>query len=97
MKSIMIALIVVASAGSMAVTDAAEVPFEAKIENPHNLSRALMRSLAVVVIANGYRCDSISGVRSRVSARRAFLLHCNNHYYTYEVRDAGGRLTVRVK
>ena len=97
MKIMVVAAIIgLATASPAAVAGESTVPFENALINPHDLSQKVMQSMAILVLSQGYRCDSISGARSRAS-RRAFLLHCNDSYYTYEIKDMGGRLIVLVK
>jgi hypothetical protein len=52
-------------------------------------------ALAALVSASGYRCDTVSGA-TRFIFSHGFNLYCNNHRYSYEIEDKGGRWTVTV-
>jgi hypothetical protein len=55
----------------------------------------LIEDLVRLVRANGYRCNSISSVRSMMFSK-GFVLICNHFDYKYEIEDKGGNWQVTV-
>lgn len=81
---------------------AIEVPVEsnAVVSDTKDKSRVQMLSLidpAVdMIIANGWRCDSVSSL-VQYAFSRGFHMSCNQFQYDYEFEDKGGNWTVRLK
>ena len=66
-----------------------------KLEELSN-SQELFDSLALMIRARGWRCDSISAVR-RFFWGRGFDVKCNRYSYHYQIEDRGGRWVVTLK
>jgi len=60
------------------------------------ITKTQKEGLQGLVMLYGYKCDSVS-YASRSSWDGSFRVTCNNNRYVYEVKDVGGRWTVKVK
>ena len=71
-----------------------------KIENDAELSKKVNRqqakALGAMIVANGYRCNSITSVFPFIRSE-GYTVRCNNYRYTYEIADIGGNWEVTVK
>lgn len=54
------------------------------------------KAAADLVVALGYRCDTISNLRPAFTGG-GHILHCNKLRYAYHIRDRGGRWVVTVE
>ncbi len=64
--------------------------------NAQEITKTQKEGLQGLVMLYGYKCDSVS-YASRSSWDGNFRVTCNNNRYVYEVKDVGGRWTVKVK
>lgn len=55
-----------------------------------------IRALVQLVQINGYKCDTVSGAVP-FTMSTGYTLYCNNHRYTYEIKDKGGNIIVTAK
>lgn len=61
-----------------------------------DVNRKTVNALATLIMAWGYRCDSVSSVIPFVFSP-GFYVTCNRYRYDYEVADKGGNWIVTVK
>ena len=61
------------------------------------LSQDAVKAVKSMIVLNGYRCDTIDNTPSFSSWDGSIKVICNNFKYVYEVKDVGGRWTVKVK
>lgn len=87
MKKLLLALLVAAPA--MATTIAGDFK-----ESSMNREQALV--LAKVVVAYGYRCDTVNAANRSPWTAGKFSLNCNDWRYSYTIEDKGGRVVVAV-
>jgi len=86
------------SPASASNDDTIDVPIEpnAVIKNDLRRNAKLLSELVGFVLENGYRCDTISGLRAYVASRR-FQLVCNDRRLTYEIEARDRRWIVTTK
>ena len=58
--------------------------------------RQLIDPMVTMIQAWGYRCDSVSSVRSWILST-GFTIICNRYSYKYEVSDKGGKWVVELQ
>lgn len=58
--------------------------------------QSLANASAAAVRAHGWRCDSVSSLRSWMFST-GFTLICNNFRYSYDFEDKGGNWTVKIQ
>lgn len=61
------------------------------------LSPSAVQGAQDMVILSGYKCDTVSNQPHFSQWDGSVTVICNNNRYVYELKDVGGRWTVRVK
>jgi hypothetical protein len=83
------------SATAMADTLAEPVEPDADIDNALKDETKLISGLVGLVRARGYRCDTISAVKT-FSTSKGFKLACDRFSEKYDIKDRGGQLVITV-
>lgn len=73
--------------------NAQNVPIDKDAIIHENFTRAHVDTMAQLIRAWGYRCDSVSAARPFVFSA-GFSVICNNWRYDYEIEDRGGNWIV---
>jgi len=83
------------SATAMADTLGEPVEPDADIDNALKDETKLISGLVGLVRARGYRCDTISAVKT-FSTSKGFKLACDRFSEKYDIKDRGGQLVITV-
>lgn len=71
---------------------AGDLPYDKKVKAER---QEQAQAAAKLVIAYGYRCDSISSF-NKMAFSSGFTINCNRFNYSYDIEDVGGRYVVTV-
>lgn len=63
----------------------------------NELSSGAVKEVQQLIKSSGYKCDTIDNTPSFSSWDGSIKVICNNFKYVYEVKDIGGKWTVKVK
>ena len=92
MRHFLITTLVLASvAFSTVAASAATVEVDAYISK--GISRKAIDAAVALIIAWGYRCDSVSTMRHFFTGG-GYVVICNHYAYEYEIEDRGGNWVV---
>ena len=90
MKRLVLLLALVVSSPAISQST---VPVESDAVISNQLTSRQVQALAGLVLAFGYRCDSISSATPWIFSH-GFTLYCNRYRYEYEISEPGGRWQV---
>jgi len=74
----------------------AKIPVESGAAFSPGLTPSIIQTMANMVRAQGYQCDSVSAIRKHILSS-GYTVNCNRYNYTYGLADRGGNWIVTVE